>query len=500
MDSKRPLTPDVINRIDQQLLKNNPVTWSTRIHLALYYGLAFALIVFVLSFIAPDDPRAGSTIYNWIILLSIVSLLAFIFWMIYLLRFNVFKRFGKWGSADTVKTFILYFLVILLIVSLPYIPPIVQSIRANAAYKSNELANDINNMNIRLCLLERDSINTRFARDTFMLKDSVKGSIMRNQSYDENSGNQDYNFYFIDTATLNNKLAFADSVRKLNDSVYVVFECPEFTFINCYPVNENSATKVLGSMDLFRRALQYRQTIDTGKTRKELAAFFSKYRRRSDSDTLMVTYDYINGRHESGHMERVGDKYDLYYVNGALGNIAEKKYRWDSYTIAAASRSAYYTTLVLALLVLIYRHTTRRTFFLSLLSAVVLTILTGLFLAMSASSDSGFYTWMIVYFIVFALVASTIINSEHRNVISGIGLNLLVFITAFMPIIATAAYYNYLHNKYELRDDFGMYDRIFKYEALHFIMAEIGGILLLLVLLATLYQRAYRKWYSLPEQ
>jgi MFS family permease len=214
----------------------------------------------------------------------------------------------------------------------------------------------------------------------------------------------------------------------------------------------------------------------------------------------MVTYDYYDGRNEPGHIERVGDKYDLYYVNGALNNIAEKKYRWDDDAIAVSWRAAYYIALALALLVLIYRHTTRRTFFLSLLTSVVLTILTGLFLAMSASSESGFFTWLIIYFIVFALLASTIINSEQRNVISGIGLNLLVFITAFMPLVATAAYYNYLHNKYEFRDEPGIYDRIFKYEALHYFMAEIGGFILLLVLLATLYQKAYRKWYSLPEQ
>src|SRR5690349_2465534 len=108
MTGKRPLAPALINEVDKRLLKNSPVTWSTRIHLAGYYGFGFLLLIFVICFIAPDDPRNYSSTLTWIILLSIVSLLAFVCWMIYLLRFNVFKRFGKWTKWDTLKTFLAY--------------------------------------------------------------------------------------------------------------------------------------------------------------------------------------------------------------------------------------------------------------------------------------------------------------------------------------------------------------------------------------------------------
>src|SRR4026209_1958177 len=140
-------TPSFIKRLDQYLLKNFPVTWSSRIHATSIYGLGFALLLAIISFIVPNDPRNESVIHYWITLVSILSLLALIFWLIYLLRFNVFKRYGEWKSMDTLKTFILYFIIIMIIVSWAFIPPVVESIRANAAYNSEELVKDINDMN-----------------------------------------------------------------------------------------------------------------------------------------------------------------------------------------------------------------------------------------------------------------------------------------------------------------------------------------------------------------
>jgi hypothetical protein len=504
MDNKRLLTPGFINGIDRQLLKNNPVTWSTRIHLALYYGLGLFILLAILCFIVPDEPKNYSRIENWIILLSVISLLAFVFWMVYLLRFNVFKRFGKWGSLDSVKTYSFYFFITLLIVSWPFVPPIVQSIRANAAYASNELANDINNMNLKLCQLERDSLDIKFQRDTFQVTNRIMGTEKKEIPY--NGKDQVinlYGYYYIDTAVLRNKLNSADSVRKISDSVYIFYECPELQFIYNYSLDDRNEVGILSSMDLYRQTLQNRQIIDKQKMEKEIAQLFSKYSYRHGEGSLLVNYDsYPDNTQnwEKLNAERVKDKYDLYYVSNSIDNITGKKFRWDEGTIAVCWRVAYYITLVLSLLVLIYRHTTRRTFFLSLLTAVVLSILTGLFLSISSSNEGAFFTWAIFYFIIFSVLSATIINARRRSLIPGIGLNLLVFITPFMPLIITASYYSALRRKYEYGFEWGKHKHLFINEKFHYFIAEIGGFILLLVLLATLYQMAYKKWYSLPEQ
>ena len=500
MDTKRPFAPRFIASLDEQLLKKSPVTWSSRIHLVLYYGVAVILILFILCFIVPDDPRSDFTIHHWVILTSIVSLLAFICWMIYLLRFNVFKRFGRWNNMDTIKSFLLYFFNILIIISWPYIPTIVQSIRANAAYTSEELANDINAMNIRLCQLEQDSISTRFSRDTFELKNSVKGTELQYRERtreDENYLPDPY--FYIDSATLHSKLQIADSINKINDSLYVIYSCPNYNFIYESYVEDHSEVGILKSIDLYKLILQNKQIHNTDTIKKDLADLFIKYSPghspRSLSRNIMRPF-YSNN---DSHFERISAKYDLYFINSSISNIADKKYRWDIYAIKNAFRIAYYIAFCLALVILIYRHTTRKTFFLSLLTAVILSILTGIFIAMS-HSGSDFPTWVILYFVIFCTLTFIITGAKNRNAITGIGLNLMVFLTPFMPLVITSMYYSILRRKYDYYADWEKHLHLFKNESFHYFLSEIAGFIIVVLLLSTFYRKIYKKWFALPEQ
>ena len=486
------------------------MTWSSRIHAAGIFAVGFLLILIVISFVVPNDPRENSQVAYWITLLSIVSLLAFIFWMIYLLRFNVFKRYGTWKQSDSLKTYLYYFIIILLIVSWPFVPPIVESVRADSAYSTNEMARDIDDMNIRLCQLERDSIDKRFPSDTFEVSKIDRGITVVDReappppspveaaptavgtSYREK-------YYFIDKNELQLKLANADSVKQLSDSVYVIYDCPTYKFIYQYRLDEHGG-HLMSSMDLYRKVLQYNEPFDMNKVRSELGALFVKYSRLHNPVTLTHPY-YDFGHNETFNYEaRIRDQYDLRFINNSIDNITEKKYRWDKGMIDVCLRSAYYVTLILTMLVFIYRHTTRRTFFLSLLSAVVLTILTSLFIAIG-NSENSFFVWVIVYFILFGSISAFIANSRSRNLFSGIGLNLFVFMTPFMPLVVTAYYYQilrerYFYSNYYKPDEYG---KLFENEEYHLFLSEIGGTLLLILLLATLYHKAYKKWYSLPE-
>jgi len=505
METKR--ATSIIKRFDQHLLKNNPVSWSTRIHTAGIYSLGFALLLAFISFIAPNDPRSKSIIHYWITLVAILSLLAFIFWMIYLLRFNVFKRYGTWKPTDTVKTFLFYFIIIAIMISWPFIPPIVESARANAAYSTEELVTDMNAMNIKICQLEQDSIPKRFRKDTFQIDNSVKGvETRRYPKYDYDDAPDDEHYYLIDTAQLREKLSSADSVKKITDSIYVIYTCPNYQFVYDYmswnydyAENNNERLELLSSMDLYRRVLQNRQAIDKEKIRSELGQLFTKYSPYHDPATLTASMESYSTYGESQYLSRIRDRYDLYFINQQLDHITDKKFRWDEETIEICWRVVYYISLVLSMLVLIYRHTTRRTFFLSLLAAVVLTIVTGLFIAMAPYNNHSFFMWTIAYFILFMVLSALIFNSRYRNVISGIALNLLVFMTPFMPLIITSYYYDSLRDKYD-NYPYKQYEHLFENEQLHMFYSEIGGGLLLILLLATLYQMAYKKWFALPEQ
>ncbi|HEY5772654.1 MAG TPA: hypothetical protein VIS75_08495 [Chitinophagaceae bacterium] len=501
MENKRAFS--LIKKIDHYLLKNHPVTWSSRIHTAGLYGIGFSILVALLSFIVPNDPRNSTTIYYWIILISIISLLAFVFWMIYLLRFNVFKRYGSWRITDTVKTFAFYFIITFIIISWPFIPPVIESVRANIAYSSNELTKDINEMNIKVCQLESEIISTKFKRDTLQVDHYVKGIQRKDPDHDEavdNNGNV-YGYYYVDTATLNIKVKTADSVNKLSESMYVIYDCPDYLFIDEMSTDDHGSVKLFTSMELYRMVLKNKQPVDKENLRKDLGKLFIKYSRLHDPSTLStgIVRRYYN--QDQGYMSKINEKYDLDFVNRALNNITDKKYRWDEGMVSLSINIAYYFTLVLSLLVLIYRHTTRRTFFLSLLAGVVLSILTGIFIAMTSHGDSVFGTWIIAYFMIFILLSAFIFNSKTRHAIPGIGLNFLVLMTPFIPLVITSIYYDSLRKKYWRNDEiWAEYGHYFRNERFHYDLAQIGGFLLLILLLATLYQMAYKKWFSLPEQ
>ena len=490
-----------LKKLDRYLLTYMPVTWSSRIHISFFYGMLFLLFLLGISFIVPDDPRNNAEVYTWVIALSIISVLAFIFWMIFLLRFNVFKRYGKWGELDSLKSFIFYFLIVLLFVSWPYVPPGVQSVRANMAYSTQELIGDINDMNTMICRLERDSIDLKFKADTLQLKQDVEGTMQRLEK-DEEGGYTTYsdNYIYADSVSMENRLLSADSSIRLNDSMYIIYECPDYKFVEVYRMPSWVSEKIFGSIDLYHTALEYKTEINKPETLRKLNELVAKYRegRYYPSYYSMPYYDY--NYLPQGYFNMIRSKYKLGEVNDSFNNIADRKYRWDDRYIGVSLRAAYYITLIFSLLVFIYRHSSRKTFFLSLLAGVLLLIFTMLFVV-ATTHEGNMSGWYIFYFVIFSLISSIIFFKKTRGVFSGIALNLALFMVPLVPFTIVNLYYFYLHERY----DSPPYDTItslyvFRNEELHYFLAEIGGFVLLLALVATVIQKAYRRWYALPEQ
>jgi hypothetical protein len=106
-------------------------------------------------------------------------------------------------------------------------------------------------------------------------------------------------------------------------------------------------------------------------------------------------------------------------------------------------------------------------------------------------------SFMIVYYIVFAILALSIFKTDMRKAIQGIGLNLFLFATPFVPLIFVALsearnYNRYPDTVYEERDP--------AQTALYFLIAEIVGSVILVILIQPLFKKVYRKWYSAPEE
>lgn len=493
---QRPLLPKFLKKYDEHLLLHKPEVWSIRTHLVIYYGLLFMATLAVISFLAPDDPREDSLSEIWAGFVSIISFLGLVIWIIYLLRFNVFKRFGTIKPGSRLAMFLLYFIATGVFVLFPYIPSFVESVRANRAYGNEEIVKDINAFNVKICQVEYDSLAHTWKRDTVKVVNKLPG-VQKESSIDYEEAPYidtvvivDKHHIVIDTAQLRNRLLTSDSTIKMSDSMYIFLTCPQYTFLRVYRSDTYSQEKELSDVDIYRKVIRNYTAPDKEKLRKELRVLIAKY----DIDPSPFHTYYENS---DAYTQKIREKYELDDVGESINNIVKRKYRWEPDKLDWFFRSFYYITLTIALIIFIFRHSTAKTFFLSLLAAVILTILTALFMAFAGYRETSFFFWMIGYFLLFFFITMLVWKDKVRNAVMGIGINLFVFLIPIMPVISVGCYYAVLRQRYshlgiEPYDSDVMYTNLF--------YAEIGGSVLLIVLLLTYIQGLYRKWYSLPEE
>jgi hypothetical protein len=521
MNIKRPLAPKFLNKLDEHLLLHQPETWTSRTHLVVYYGLLFMAALAGLCFIIPNDPKSDTTVFYWIGFVAIISGLAIIGWMIFLLRFNVFKRYGNITALGRLKTFLLYFVSIAIITLFAYVPLAVESIRANYAYDGNEIVKDINSINTKICQIEYDSLKHRWSEDTVIVVDKKSDAQVAYESVKESGvDNPDTlmaivhpPYQVIDTAELTNKLNSIDSVVKINDTLYVFNECPDYNFLTVNGADNTSSffghgkpqLFTLTSIELFNNVIRHYKRPDVAKLKREIAVLAKKY----DYNNGYGYYDTAMDRPLSSldddlsYEQRRDYRYRIGIIKESMDNIVERKYRWNSSDIDWMFRIFFYISFSLTLLVFVFRHSTVKTFFLSLLTAIILTILSSLTIAFSSYNDHLGFIWLIFYTVLFAALSCTAFSSKKRSLVSGISINLFILLVTFLPLTIVTYYYElikqpsytdtYRHNPIYRDIDYDMMYR-------NILIAEITGFVLLLVLIPTLIHRLYRRWYALPQE
>ncbi|HYF29518.1 MAG TPA: hypothetical protein VD993_00215 [Chitinophagaceae bacterium] len=493
MQTKRPFALPFINRLDRYLLLHKPEIWSTRAHLVLYYGIIFIAILTAIAFIVPDDPRKRSPSPYWISFVSLISLVALVGWLIYLLRFNVFKRYGLISRRNRLITFILYSISIGIFVLFCYVEPYVETVRANAAYTSEEIVRDINTVNVGIVRLEYDSLDHRWDKDTVLVTDRAMEEYEEAVDYTipdtvDYAAVEVSHKELITREALGYRLQSADSVQKINDSLYVFFQCPDYVHLYTYPPTTDSV-EVLSSIQLYRQeVVNYTPPSNRQQIRDELAAIKEKYQWYEERT------DYYDVR--PAREERLRRRYAVSEISDSMYNIVDRKERWMGENLEVWIRFFVYTTLILSMLVFAFRHTTARTFFLTLLAAVILIVLTSLIVAFSSYEEETIFGSLLFYFVLSFGLSVAAFSSKKRRAVSGIATNLFMWLLPFIPICMVGWYYASLRKREDFENrvnyDYSLMEK-------HFVLAEVGGILLLLILVATYFHSTYRAWYASPE-
>jgi hypothetical protein len=488
---KHLLLPKFLKRFDRKLILNNPVAWSARAHLVSWFGLLSTCFLALLFLIIPNDPRHDSTVYLPIFFIAILSVVGIIFYLIYLLRFNVFKRFGAYTRASMLSSFLLIFTCLGFIISQPFIPSIVESYRANRAFSSEELVKDTDRMNFLISELLYDSLIVDFSRDTVLLSNA------KVFKYCDENGFKVENFYndTINICTqsyLLNQISEHDSVLSLRNQTYVLLDAPDYEFLNC-----DKARRYISKSKLSRLERYY--NVHRSFNKDSLSNWSSEFKK------LKVKYAsnevYYNTGWEYAHTSLGSSYLDILGVRSieeGLDNISFRKFFWYDDTPEILFRVWFYISLGLSLLLFIFRHSTTKIFFISLLVAVLLLMLSGLFVAFLGLEEIGILNLMLFYIATFCVLSSKTFKSLKKSRLTGVSLNIFAASIGFVPIIIVFLYYAHLREKY--RNTNFQIDYDYTYFAFNLQWAEVVGIILLLIMIPTFLYSCYRKWYALPDE
>lgn len=497
MDMKRPLMPGFLKKAEQKLLINKPGLWSTRIHLVLYYGILFMVALALISFLDPRDIRRRTMAEVWIGYTSIISIIALVVWLIYLLRFNVFKKYGIIHPLYSLVTYVLIFIATVTIILFTHVQMAVESARANSAFDGEEIVQDINAMNLKLCQLENARLQGAWDKDTvIVVPDSIYEVRSQGTSYvevmDSTAAVVVSTHELLSQSILKLRQQEGDSIIRINDSMYMFYDTPPYMFVSVYNADKYTAANTLSAMEIYHQAVKPSPPANKETIAKELRGLLNKY--IIPEDTLYETEPLIYK--DDSEFEVIRKKYRLSWVNNNVENVTDKKYRFEPDHLPLFARVVYYIALSVSLLIFVFRRSTIKTFFLSLLTAVLLTIFTTLFLAYSGFEETSMFMSLMVYTILFFFGSLANWIARKRNVLIGIATNLFVLLVPIFPLLCATWYYQMKRRMSYTDPDAPAYEVSNTY----WLIAEWSGIVLFLILLATYIHRVYRRWYSLPEE
>lgn len=498
MHMKKLFFPSFLKNFDRELMLTKPTVWVTRAHFVSWFSFLGVIFLTLIFWVLPNDPRHESTVYLPTFFLVILSIVGIVFYLIYLLRFNVFKRFGNYNRRSMLSSFGFIFLSIGWIILLPFIPSLIESFRADRAYSSEELVNDTDRLNFLIGELIYDSLSTKFNRDTLFVSDKLvsqhcDSNKIEVENYFDNGVNYCTQSYFI------NNFRDYDSLVSLGSGKYILMDVPDYQFLSASKALQNSSNSL--SVSNRRKKLYYQihrsYNVDSlANWNTQFNLLKNKYASNEYSGFRGEYYIEVGYAYTPSGLSYF-DKLNVRSIEEGLSNIIFRKYFWYGDAFEIFSRIWFYTVLGLSLLIFIFRHTTTKVFFLSILVSVLLLMVSGLITAFLGLDEIGILNMMLFYIGIFFVISFSSFKANKKSRINGISINLVTSSIGFVPILIVLLYHAILKERYS---DSYFVNYNYLRLGLHLQIAEVLGFLLLIAMIPTFVYSFYRKWYSLPDE
>lgn len=495
----RPLVPGWLKKIDRKLMSDYPLLWTLRVHFVIWYVILAGLISAIYFCIKPDDPRQDSTLYFPVAVMVIIALISTVIWLIFLLRFNVFKRFGHYRAKHGVISLFAYFISGLSIFSLPFLPALVEDVRSTIEFNPRRTVDEVNLMNNQLAHMTYDSLQRDWFRDTVFVNDALaeRGRNFGDGKFEEFE-------YYLDSSDVKKvvnrvycgkRILRGDSFLLLDSNRFVFLEVPDYNFIEInYRLIQSANIQASDPRNLYFQVHREHRDVNLKEASDNYFRLLDKYRDIGYGDDLIMadSFDEYSGHYGSYENQYYMAKYRVNAIESGLNNIAERQGLFSTNNIPFILRLWLYPSLFFALLVWIFRHSTTRTFFLSLLVGFILSILLGIFSALLNLSLTEILFFQLMLWGGFLSIAFLSVNGI-RNIIRGIALNLSLLTVFFIPIVINSIYWE---SRPDWPYEYEIYSQAFQDSVNR---SEWFGALLLAGFLYFIAFPLYRSWFADPE-
>lgn len=461
-------------KIQRNLLLNHPLIWNTRIVPVLLLSGALNGMLFLFFYmVSSPNNTDDDVLVPWILFLSLCSIIGVIVYLIYLLRFNYFKNFGLLRPTDFAFQFLLLFVTLGSIISWPFVPKMAAHMAVAGSYSSGEMRGDLEEAYLLAYQLEYTQSNPPYRK----MKIEVVDSLEYSNEDGVNNLLQVPSVRDIDTSRFVKVETHADGTFTGYEKIYLI--CGYYPY-NLYDIDLLS-NKIYGSLPVSGQA---------GREEKlaRLSEIFGKYLPRYDGSpfnslSTFAASDQMTEPDPYYNQSIACDKYrlaDLGEVMSGIDNVVFDHEDWRIYL-----RIWFYTTFYAALLLIIFRYMTARTFLWTLLFTFLLFVFTVIFTIISDPGDNGILAIMLFYYFVFLGFAISLFFTKSRNVFQGIALNLSFFCLHVFPLVLASFLYEAVGA--DIREPVVVY-------------LERAGLLLVLLSSLFFHSRLFYKWYSLPEE
>lgn len=507
----RPLIPGFLRKLDERWMADKPLWWSLRLHLIAWYVLLTLAIAGLYLFLKPDNPRIDTTVYVPISVMVILSIIAVVVWMIFLLRFNVFKRFGTYKAHHALFSLGAYILSALGLLSFPFLPGYIEDYRATSQFSPKEVVEDVNTMNALIAHMVYDSLQVDWSRDTVWVNDSLaaRGCYHEEESYPNQQKWQGCEFYtdsaeigkVVDHRYWGHRILAGDSFQVIAPSRIVFLTEPTYTNISVYGAWEGASGMTFTSeRELYFKIHREHPSVNLKEASDRYAQLYQKYRDPDYSNSEYQGWDYESVPKMANGIDSEDNYLTRFYashVESGINNIGEREFLYSPDNASWIFRLWLYPSLFLGLAVWIFRHSTVRSFFLTLLVGFVVSVLTGITSALMNLEFSGVMIFGLMIWCGF-MTLMWIANRGIRDKIRGISLNLVTITVYFLPLIVNAIYWDQQrHWMYRSDMDSSVYSECM---ARSMARAEWVGLLVLGVFVYAIAYRFYRNWYAAPEE